>query len=289
MQGELQVESSLNEGSRFYFSLPLELGDAVTEPAEVPLTNTSSVKVLVVEDNDVNQLVAEGFLNSLGHQVVIAANAKQALSEFAQQRFDIALLDINLPDGDGVSLMNQLRALEQQQGQTPIPMVAVSAHVFNEEVNHYLASGFDGYLPKPLVKSELARMLVQQLRLSDTPHKATNSQSHQDNILNTAQLHDDIEVLGMEKMAEIVRYFRQGAQHTSMQFADQTLSEEAIKQAAHKLKGSAGSLGLIQLMKLCEEVERAASPRQRASEKLDEIQQTIDASLAALEAEINWS
>ncbi len=73
MQGELQVESSLNEGSRFYFSLPLELGDAVTEPAEVPLTNTSSVKVLVVEDNDVNQLVAEGFLNSLGHQVVIAA------------------------------------------------------------------------------------------------------------------------------------------------------------------------------------------------------------------------
>ncbi|EKO3515133.1 TMAO reductase system sensor histidine kinase/response regulator TorS [Vibrio fluvialis] len=289
MQGELQVESSLNEGSRFYFSLPLELGDAVTEPAEVPLTNTSSVKVLVVEDNDVNQLVAEGFLNSLGHQVVIAANTKQALSVFAQQRFDIALLDINLPDGDGVSLMNQLRALEQQQGQTPIPMVAVSAHVFNEEVNHYLASGFDGYLPKPLVKSELARMLAQQLGLSDTPHKATNSQSHQDNMLNTTQLRDDIEVLGMEKMAEIVRYFRQGAQHTSMQFAERTLSEEAIKQAAHKLKGSAGSLGLIQLMKLCEEVERAASPRQRASEKLDEIQQTIDASIAALEAEINWS
>ncbi|MFA0521285.1 response regulator, partial [Vibrio sp. 10N.222.55.E8] len=86
---------------------------------------------------------------------------------YSEQAFDIALVDINLPDCDGVELIQQLKggvvmSLDIPQPYAP-PMIAVSAHVFNEEVESYLASGFDGFLPKPLEKEALAQLIVTQL------------------------------------------------------------------------------------------------------------------------------
>ncbi|UHJ62193.1 TMAO reductase system sensor histidine kinase/response regulator TorS [Vibrio furnissii] len=311
MQGELRCESVVGEGSRFYFSLALAAGDVCHRIDEVSLGQTAALTVLVVEDNDVNQLVAEGFLTSLGHHAVMASNVKEALRLFAQQRFDVALLDINLPDGDGVSLLKQLRAIEQQHAQTPIPMIAVSAHVFTEDVSRYLASGFDGYLPKPLVKSALANALAAHMRAPKLPettarnmhsiqsqsqlihHQSMSHQSmpdqsmpHQSNtaLINVAQLEEDVAVLGRDKMREIMTYFADGARQALVIFSASTSSEEAVKQAAHKLKGSAGSLGLIQAMTLCQSIEQADSPQASAQSLYVELETTIAASLVELDA-----
>ncbi|WP_048612405.1 response regulator, partial [Vibrio coralliirubri] len=93
----------------------------------------------------VNCIVAEGFLHNLGHEVVIATTGQEARVLFTEQAFDIALVDINLPDCDGVELIQQLKSsYDTQRVQTLYantqhvpPMVAVSAHVFNEEVEGY--------------------------------------------------------------------------------------------------------------------------------------------------------
>lgn len=212
------------------------MGEPVETPAlavdDVPVAN-----VLLVEDNEVNCLVAQGFLTSLGHQVTLAKSVQEAKLCFQQQRFDIALLDIHLPDGNGVDLLRDLRQMEDSIHNAVIPFIAVSAHVFNEEVAGYLAAGFDGYLPKPLVKEQLAAMLRQQLtaKSGDDADMRDKAESHDtssifDNgqpqgepspeaqavrkewvaVMDHAKFEQDVQILGVEKMREIVGYFEQG-------------------------------------------------------------------------------
>ncbi|EPP5737559.1 TMAO reductase system sensor histidine kinase/response regulator TorS [Vibrio cholerae] len=271
MGGELQLSSRLGQGSCFSFTLPLEEGQPVDTPArtldEVPVAD-----VLVVEDNEVNCLVAQGFLTSLGHRVTLAKSVQEAKRRFQEQRFDIALLDIHLPDGNGVDLLRDLREMEDSTHNAVIPFIAVSAHVFNEDVAGYLAAGFDGYLPKPLVKEQLAAMLRQQL----SSHKIGGNEallpSQQQVLLPTrvaperypiielAKFEQDVQILGVDKMREIVGYFEQGCDEFFALCAAQSDNDVQIKSQAHKLKGSAGALWLTELYQLCQQIEKAESP-----------------------------
>ncbi len=162
MGGQMEMASEEGEGSRFWFTVPLTPCDAV-EPVVCPLeTENRQATILLVEDNAVNRIVAEGFLSSLGHTVVMAEDGAEAQMLFEQQSFDIALVDINLPDCNGTDLIQRLKQ-QEQSSERKTPMVAVSAHVFNEEVESYLASGFDGFLAKPLEKEALSALIQKML------------------------------------------------------------------------------------------------------------------------------
>ncbi|OAN13840.1 TMAO reductase system sensor histidine kinase/response regulator TorS [Photobacterium jeanii] len=166
MHGEIGVESTLNVGSCFWFSIPLEEGE--TQQKEVvEFACVQPAHILLVEDNPVNRMVAEGFLSRLGHSVVSAEDGESALACYQQQAFDLVFLDINLPDTDGVTLLKELRKFEQHIGRQAAPMVAFSAHVFREDVTMYLAAGFAGFLAKPLVEIELRDVLQQILLGTD--------------------------------------------------------------------------------------------------------------------------
>ncbi|WP_406734476.1 TMAO reductase system sensor histidine kinase/response regulator TorS [Vibrio scophthalmi] len=269
MGGTLNVESEVGQGSRFWFTVPLELGQEVAKK-ESQNQCVLSAKVLLVEDNPVNCLVAEGFLTNLGHQVVIAETGEEAKQLFAEDKFDIALLDINLPDCDGRDLLEQLRQMEQD-AQIPAadltPFVAVSAHVYNEEVESYLAAGFDGYLPKPLDKEALCELIQNHLEgktllldQANLPQPCTNQLS----VINEAVILDDLNVLGKEKMQHIVELFLNGSDEilALLTDAEQANDNVQVKQLAHKLKGSAGSLGLMALHQVCADIESANNPRQ---------------------------
>lgn len=237
MGGVLEVDSEEGEGSRFWFSIPLE----ESEPVEIGVVASArckvKAKVLLVEDNEVNRVVAEGFLQSMGHQVVMAEDGLQAERILDKQDFDIALVDINLPDCDGTDLIQRLKRIERNKpgdkALSPTPMIAVSAHVFAEEVERYLAAGFDGYLPKPVEKEALATLIQdvldgKQLLLpqsgeclplnetSDTNLTIENQveQDHQQReepemvIINPSVIQSDMKILGREKMLHIIDLFR---------------------------------------------------------------------------------
>ena len=265
MNGKLLVESHVGEGSRFWFSIPLDAGQAVEE-SEVISECKLKAKVLLIEDNPVNCMVAEGFLESMGHTVHTAIDGKQAKNAFKEQRFDIVLMDINLPDCDGIELLAELKQSEAELGMTPTPMIAVSAHVYNEEVQSYLAAGFDGYLPKPLDKDALCVMVQnsldgQELILEQVEcyEGGVDSEMEQRVIIDDKIINADMEVLGKEKMRDIGHLFNQGADEI-LTLLENTQDNNGVKQLAHKLKGSAGSMGLYALFDVCLVIEKDSAP-----------------------------
>ncbi|MEZ9481835.1 TMAO reductase system sensor histidine kinase/response regulator TorS [Vibrio splendidus] len=336
MNGDIGVHSEEGEGSQFWFSLPLEVGEKIETKATV-IEACIRAKVLLIEDNPVNCIVAEGFLNNLGHDVVIATTGQEARVIFSEQEFDIALVDINLPDCDGVELIQQLKddALqhehehEENVTRKVPPMIAVSAHVFNEEVESYLSSGFDGFLPKPLEKEALSQLIVTQLDgkalllsqpdpndsicsqnnqpqrnkgnelyssqmasvVSDLAIKASQTEDEGEipvKLIDSNVIKGDLSILGLEKMKQIVGLFEESSRVTLSEMVEASDSNNGreVKSLAHKLKGSAGSLGLLQLFNACQVIEASSDPLSEYRGKDSELSKLVQESLKALQEQL---
>ncbi len=321
MNGDIGVHSEEGEGSQFWFSLPLEVGEMIETKLPV-IEACIHAKVLLIEDNPVNCIVAEGFLHNLGHEVVIATTGQEARAIFKEQDFDIALVDINLPDCDGIELIqylkDDLRMLNSNaeiQRSEP-PMIAVSAHVFNEEVEEYLASGFDGFLPKPLEKEALAKLVNSQLaehelllpqpdpndricsvqngeidsvhQPIDKPQIAQGKEEADVLIIDVKVIEGDLAILGKEKMQTIVGLFEQSSRETLNELVDASDSNDsrAVKSLAHKLKGSAGSLGLLALFDVCKNIEMSSNPLSQYSDSAEHLTELVKDSLTALQQHV---
>ena len=329
MNGDIGVHSEEGEGSQFWFSLPLEVGEKIETKATV-IEACIRAKVLLIEDNPVNCIVAEGFLNNLGHDVVIATTGQEARAIFSEQEFDIALVDINLPDCDGVELIQQLKddALQHEHEENVTrkvpPMIAVSAHVFNEEVESYLSSGFDGFLPKPLEKEALSQLIVAQLdgktlllpqpdpndavckqngnrvikgnsdecstQMVDVLAKYTTTTDSQDEgdtpvkLIDSKVIEGDLSILGLDKMKQIVVLFEESSNLTLNELVEASEADNGreVKSLAHKLKGSAGSLGLLALYNLCQSIEASEEPLLQYRDNDHALSELVKDSLEAL-------
>ncbi|OCH57724.1 TMAO reductase system sensor histidine kinase/response regulator TorS [Vibrio splendidus] len=330
MNGDIGVHSEEGEGSQFWFSLPLEVGEKIETKATV-IEACIRAKVLLIEDNPVNCIVAEGFLNNLGHDVVIATTGQEARAIFSEQEFDIALVDINLPDCDGVELIQQLKddALQHENEENVTrkvpPMIAVSAHVFNEEVESYLSSGFDGFLPKPLEKEALSQLIVTQLDgkalllpqpdpndsicsqnnkpqrnkgnelcssqmvsvVSDLAIKALQTEDEGEipvKLIDSKVIEGDLSILGLDKMKQIVVLFEESSNLTLNELVEASEADNGreVKSLAHKLKGSAGSLGLLALYNLCQSIEASEEPLLQYRDNVHALSELVKDSLEAL-------
>lgn len=104
--------------------------------------------LLVAEDNAINQRVVTAILEGLGHQCTIAHNGREAVDQVMLHRFDAVLMDIQMPEMDGVEAAAAIRALEPEQASLPI--IALTAHTGLGDREHYIANGFDDYVPKPI-------------------------------------------------------------------------------------------------------------------------------------------
>ncbi|KPA53997.1 histidine kinase [Photobacterium leiognathi subsp. mandapamensis] len=271
MDGEIGLDSVVGEGSCFWFALPLEHGEGSLE-SDDQRVHMPSAHILLVEDNPVNSMVAEGFLTRLGHTVVTAADGAEAEEIYKNQRFDIALLDINLPDTDGVQLLSRLRRLEDNNHESweePTPMVAFSAHVFREEVEIYLNAGFAGFLPKPLVEKQLIdtmnsilkgekRVIIEKGIGGEAvePEQTENSIP----LLQESVLGSDLKVLGEAQVKQLIHLFGESSSQTlsKLQQAIEDNNLQDVAKDAHTLKGAAGTMGLMQLHQICLEFEKGA-------------------------------
>ncbi|WP_436317861.1 TMAO reductase system sensor histidine kinase/response regulator TorS [Vibrio agarivorans] len=307
MGSHIELTSEVGQGSQFSFSLPLlessdanrsETKSSSSSLSSLPLS-TGPLTILLVEDNPVNQLVAQGFLDKLGHTHYTAQNCQQAQELLLEHTFDLALFDINLPDGSGVELLEWTR----KQGLEFMPVLAVSAHVFDEEVTEYLAAGFDGFVGKPIEQQKLQRAINDVIGdeqdsslLNQIVHSAEHevislSQVSTKTTIDIASLERDCEVLGKAKMAQLIDLFATTSEQTLREM-DAMLSEEGhcksdkpLAELAHRMKGSAASLGLTQVFEQCLLIETSKAPVQTYQESHSAL---IAARESALEELARW-
>ena len=159
MGGELSVESASGAGSTFRFglSLPLEPGTLPAAPA-APVSTASPAavgrRILLVEDNIVNQRVALGMLTKRGHHVTIAQDGLEALERLEAETFDIVLMDLQMPRMGGLDATMEIRRRERATG-GHIRIVAMTARAMASDREQCLATGMDGYLSKPIDRAQL--------------------------------------------------------------------------------------------------------------------------------------
>ena len=158
MGGEIEARSSPGEGATFTVLLPLpqvaaRLADATVEaaaPTELP-----GLQVLLAEDHPTNQRVVRLILEAVGVELTVVENGALALEAFALQRFDVVLMDMQMPEMDGLTATTQLRALEAATGAVRTPVIMLTANALDEHMRASLAAGADLHLCKPLRAAEL--------------------------------------------------------------------------------------------------------------------------------------
>jgi CheY-like chemotaxis protein len=169
MGGRIDVQSQLGKGSRFGFTLTLARAKVELPPPPdsgyVPLDEPSPLSgaVLLVEDNVVNRMIGVEMLKSLGVDVVEAEHGAQALALLDRQRFDLVLMDIQMPVLDGYAATQQVREREARLRLPRVPIVALTANAFDEDTSQSLAAGMDAHLAKPYTRAQLRELLQQWL------------------------------------------------------------------------------------------------------------------------------
>jgi len=180
MDGTLNVESVTGVGSTFSFTLDLlqvkhdekrKQQQSITMPDRrqsklntIPLTDLYHLTVLIVDDHPINRMLIKQQLKLLGLHVEAAESGTTALSLWKNRNIDLIFADCHMPDMDGYEMTRLIRAIEQQTGKKPIPIIAWTANVLAEETINCKNSGMDDILTKPTEIDELRAMLVKWLR-----------------------------------------------------------------------------------------------------------------------------
>lgn len=161
MSGKIWLTSTEQQGSTFAFTLPCRLSHAVTStavwsppPVQTLTVSERPLHLLVAEDNKENQLVTGLMLKSLGHTYVMANHGGEALELLEHQTFDAVLMDIQMPEVDGMEATQRLRQQEKVRG-GHLPVIAVTAHALPGDRERFLALGMDDYLAKPVALDSL--------------------------------------------------------------------------------------------------------------------------------------
>jgi CheY-like chemotaxis protein len=152
-------------GTAFHFTARFGVagGRAETSLASTP-TSTKALRIVLAEDHPVNQVVAVRMLERLGHAVLVAGNGREALELVRRERPDVALMDIQMPEMEGLQAASAIREAEKVSG-GHLPIVALTAHAMRGDSERFREHGIDLYLAKPIRREELERVLTQAIAL----------------------------------------------------------------------------------------------------------------------------
>ncbi|ABV37969.1 multi-sensor hybrid histidine kinase [Shewanella sediminis HAW-EB3] len=266
----LWVESEVNKGSRFGFSLPLHVCKQAISTCDQALNEVSKKQVLVIEDNKVNAMVAQGFLAHLGHESTLAnscAEARELYRPDTAKGFDAIMLDIQLGDGSGIELLEELQNINKQASHR-LEIAAFTAQIQADDIVSYQRAGFDIVLGKPLNMQSLAAWIgVAQIQspkeasvppLGSTVEEQSNGSTDVDkaeSLIDLNQIQQDIDYLGLDAVTEMLELYRE-----SSQIQIQALGEypKHTGTLLHALKGSSASMGLIAMAERCKALEGEA-------------------------------
>lgn len=273
MGGDLTVQSELGKGSTFTFTFRAQ---AVTPPKQYELEKNkhsipTKLRILLVEDIEVNVIVAKSVLEKLGYEVDVAMTGREAIEQFEKNYYDLVLLDIQLPDMSGFDIANYLQR-NYTEGKFDFlpPLIALTANVIPNK-QEYLEKGMDDVLRKPLSLDDLTACLGEYFGEENTllPLKTFEKNNEladlQDNeFLDCKMLSELIEILGVSFVEQNLSLFEQTMPNYLQELNEayahyQKTPNQAdtVRAIGHKIKGAVGSVGLRYLQQISAQIQNA--------------------------------
>jgi signal transduction histidine kinase/HPt (histidine-containing phosphotransfer) domain-containing protein/ActR/RegA family two-component response regulator len=251
MKGDIGVRSAPGHGSTFWFTvgLPPATGAVTAEAGQEP--SVRPLKILVAEDDPVNQQVAAGLLRRRDHHVDIVGDGRAAVAAVAAGAYDVVLMDVRMPTLDGIEATREIRRLPGARGRVPI--IGLSASAMQSETDLCLAAGMTDHLPKPIDPARLAAVLGRHAGTAGPVEDAAPADADPGptarRAIDLAYVDLLVESLGTEKVRQLLLEFpehvRPCRQHLAAARDGRDL--DAVRAAAHTIHGIAANLGLVDL------------------------------------------
>ncbi|MCB1531872.1 MAG: response regulator [Alphaproteobacteria bacterium] len=277
MGGIISIKSEEGEGSTFYFTILMKdgQGENAGQSGEDKnyIKDLEPMRILVVDDNEMNRKVLFGFLDKGGHEIALAASGEEALALLEDRDFDVVLTDVNLQGGmNGLDLVQSIRE-NPDKGKAATTVIAVSGNVTDEDIETYNNAGMNGFIAKPIVPEKLYETLekVQKNDMdqvsTDTPPQepqtppVTPSASGADEkALDRDMIQGLLSSLGAEQFKNLMDGYIKTADEIveallSLQDSD---DETTIREKSHELKGMAANFGVRETSKISGAIEKAA-------------------------------
>ncbi|MFO7884837.1 MAG: ATP-binding protein [Desulfobacteraceae bacterium] len=310
MGGEIGVTSREGRGSRFWFKVWLkkqikgsanELENNAASALE-PLVSKKTLgsfpekRILLAEDNPTNQMVALGILKKMKIRADAVANGRQALKALADTPYDLVLMDVQMPEMDGLAAARQIRSRESQKAGPGIPIIAMTAHVMDGDRDACLDAGMNDYVPKPIDPCVLSQTLEKWLQKDTLPidkKNKKNSGGKKNDPVQTFDLHalNQVMMNDMELTETIITTFledmpRQISQLNKALKNNQT-AEACAK--AHSIKGAAGNVTGKALAETAHAMESAGKDGDIDTMQylMPELQKRFDQLKSAMEAALD--
>ncbi len=251
MGGTITATSTPGKGSCFEVSLPLPAAHAVKKVAPTQKISLPILNILIADDVPQNIEVLQLMLTRDGHRTVTASNGLEACQRFQQQTFDIVLMDIQMPEVDGLQACKMIRQWELAHAKPVTPIIALTASVLEQDRKDAKAAGMNGFASKPINLIELHNEIGRCLGLAEainTPSLASTSTQVIIDWDNALQRWGDRAVL-----TRAIKQFCADNKHF-LSLAN-TTGNQKIKQEAHRIKGAAANLGLLSLASVANRIE----------------------------------
>ncbi|MDQ4068045.1 MAG: response regulator, partial [Actinomycetota bacterium] len=271
---------------------PSTLHATTHAPRSTPVAARSRGRLLVVEDNAINQEVAKGMVAKLGYACDVAADGIEALDALERRRYDAVLMDCHMPRMDGYQATAEIR--RREAGRHHVPILALTASALVEDREKCMAAGMDDYLAKPVKHRELEDMLNRWLSGADATSERADAGASpppavSDGVLEMVQFDSLREVAAGSGepafLSRLVDRFLDGASSrlAELQEAARRGDPASLEEAAHSLKGTSATMGATVLSSMCAALEAAAGRGEVAeSEALEQVSVELERAAAAL-------